>query len=479
MKEMETYQNPLSDRYASDEMKYAFSPVNKYTVWHKLWLALAEGEKELGLEISDEQIQEMKKNLGKIDFSKAALYEKKTRHEVMAHIQAWGEICPKAKPILHLGATSAFVMDNGDLIQMHEGLVLIKKRLVQLIAALSKFADKTKAIPCLGYTHFQPAQLTTVGKRAALWLYDLILDYEDIEHRLKTFKLRGVKGTVGSQDSFMKLFNNDHRKVKQLDTLVSKKMGFDSSVPVSGQTYTRKLDYLILTALSNLAQSIHKMATDIRLLQGVQELEEPFGESQVGSSAMPYKRNPMRSERACSLSRFIMQMTELAAQNHATQWLERTLDDSANRRIMLPECFLAADSILLIMTNVFQGLQVYPKVIEKRIQANLPFLSAEYVMMEGVKKGKDRQELHEAFRNLAMEAVREMKEEAKESDLIEKLSQSKEIGLNKQDILDVLDPKNMIGRSENQVKDLIENYVQPILSSNQEYLSNISVDLKV
>lgn len=479
MENTEIYQNPLSERYASDEMKYAFSAKNKYTIWHKLWLALAESEKELGLDISDEQINELKQNCGKIDFDKSAQYEKKTRHEVMAHIQAWGEICPKAKPILHLGATSAYVMDNGDLIQMREGLLIIRKRLVLLLKVMSQFADQYKSLPCLGYTHFQPAQLTTVGKRAALWIYDFIIDFEDLEHRIANMKLRGVKGTVGTQDSFMKLFNQNETKVKQLDKMVSNKMGFQNSVPVSGQTYSRKLDYLILTALSNLAQSAHKTANDIRLLQGLQELEEPFGESQIGSSAMPYKRNPMRSERVCSLARFIMQMTGLAGTNHATQWLERTLDDSANRRMLIPELFLAADSILLILINVFQGLRVYPKVIEKRIQNNLPFLSAEYVMMEGVKKGKDRQELHEAFRKLAMESVQEMKEQGLDSDLIVKLSQSEEIGLSAAEINQVLNPSNMIGRSEGQVTELIQDAVMPILEKYKKDLSDFSVDLKV
>lgn len=473
------YQNPMVDRYASKEMAFLFSAEHKYSVWHDLWIALAESEKELGLNISDAQITEMKSNKGKFDFDKVAYYEKETRHEVMAHIMAWGELCPKARPIIHLGATSAFVMDNGDLVQIYDALKLIQKRLLRLLKSIGEFCEQYKDLPTLGYTHFQPAQLTTVGKRASLWLYDFLLDFQDIEYRLETKKLRGAKGTVGTQDSFMKLFSADEEKVKELDVKVAQKMGFSKSVSVSGQTYTRKIDYLVLTALNNIAQSAHKAATDIRLLQGLQELEEPFGKKQIGSSAMPYKRNPMRSERVCSLARFVSQLTDLAAQNHSVQWLERTLDDSANRRMLLSESFLATDSLLLILTNVFDDLKVYPKMIEKRIQQNLAFLSAEYVIMESVKKGQDRQDVHEAFREKAMEAVTEMKEQGIESDLMKKLGDSPDIILSEDDLNSVLSAKNMIGRSPSQVSELLENELSPLLNQYQELLQDDKIELKV
>ncbi len=473
------YSNPLVSRYSSKEMGELFSPKNKYTIWHKLWLALAESEKELGLNISDEQIKEMKENVGKIDFEKVALYESKTRHEVIAHIEAWGEVCPKARPVIHLGATSAFVMDNGDLIQMQQGLNLVKRRMVSLIKLMGDFSEKNKDIPTLGYTHFQPAQLTTVGKRATLWIYDLIIDFEDLIFRLENFKLRGVKGTVGTQDSFMNLFNKDEDKIRQLEKLFSNKMGVSQSVPVSGQTYSRKLDYLILTTLSNIAQSAHKIGTDIRLLQGLQELEEPFGKKQVGSSAMPYKRNPMRSERVCSLARFVMQMTSGIAYNHAVQWLERSLDDSANRRMMIAESFLAIDAILLIMTNIFQDLKVYPKMTEKRINENLPFLTAEYVIMEIVKKGGDRQDAHAAFREHAMKAVEDMKEHGLDNELIKSLSEDSQIDLNVQELEKVLDPQNMIGRSIGQVEDFIKNIVKPVIKKYDDGIVEEKITLKV
>ncbi|HCL56861.1 MAG TPA: adenylosuccinate lyase [Spirochaetia bacterium] len=476
----EFYSNPLVERYASKEMAHIFSSLNKYTAWHDLWIALAESEKELGLSITDEQIEEMKKNKGRFDFEKVKNYEKTTRHEVMAHIQAWGEICPKARAIMHLGATSAFVMDNGDLIQMNQGLKLLRKRFLSLIQAVSDFSEKNKEIPCLGYTHFQPAQLTTVGKRAVLWLYDLLLDYQDLTYRLENMQLRGAKGTVGTQDSFMKLFDNNHDKVKKLDQRVSEKIGFEKgSIPVSGQTYTRKIDYILLTSLSNIAQSAHKISTDIRLLQGLQELEEPFEENQIGSSAMPYKRNPMRSERVCSLSRFVMQLTGLAGSNHSVQWLERTLDDSANRRMMISEMFLAVDAILIIMTNVFKGLKVYPKMIEKRIEENLAFLSAEYVIMESVKKGKDRQDVHEAFRKAAMECVQNKKEKGIETDLVKLLIQSPDMNLSENEIRDVLNPSKMIGRAVEQVNEFLELEINPILERDKKWMKDENIELKV
>jgi len=471
------YVNPLTTRYASKEMLEIFSMSRKYTLWHELWIALAEAEKEIGLDISDEQINEMKFNKGKIDFEKVEIYEKETRHEVIAHIRGWGDYCKKARPIIHLGATSAFVMDNGDLIQMYQALELIKKRLVNLINIMAKKAYEYRSLPTLGYTHFQPAQLTTLGKRISLWLQDLIIDLEELDFRLRRKKIRGVKGTVGTQDSFMKLFNNDSKKVKELDNLVCKKLGFEP-IELSSQTYTRKIDSQILSTLSSIANTLHKIGTDIRLLQGIGEIEEPFEEKQVGSSAMPYKRNPMRSERICSLTRYVMTISPLSGYNHSLQWLERTLDDSANRRIMIPEAFFAIDASLIIAINIFQGLVVNKSLIEKRINENLPFLSAEYVIMESVKKGYDRQDVHEAFREVSMQAIKKIKEGYK-VDLVEMLCNSSEIPLKDEEIRKILSPFNMIGRAEEQVLDYINGVVNPILKENEHLIDTNYVDLKV
>ncbi|HOJ49641.1 MAG TPA: adenylosuccinate lyase [Spirochaetota bacterium] len=473
---MEGYVNPLTTRYASDEMIKIFSSLNKYTIWHDLWIALAEAEKELGLNISDEQINEMKQNKGKIDFNKIAEYEKETRHEVMAHIKGWGDFCPKARPIIHLGATSAYVMDNGDLIQMYQALEIIKKRLINLLSIMKKRALEYKSLPVLGYTHFQPAQLTTLGKRIALWIQDIVMDINEIEFRLNNKKLRGAKGTVGTQDSFMKLFDNDSKKVKKLDYLVCKKLGFEP-IELSSQTYTRKIDYQLLSTLSGIAQSLHKIGTDIRLLQGLGEIEEPFEEKQVGSSAMPYKRNPMRSERICSLTRYVMTISPLAGQNYSLQWLERTLDDSANRRIMISEAFLALDAAILIAINVFKGLIVNKKIIEKRIKDNLPFLSAEYVITESVKKGYDRQEIHELFRETSMEALKKIKN-GENIDLIKMLTESKKIPLKSKDIEEILTPEKMTGRAEEQVLEYLD-FVDKILNRNKILIENLNFDLKV
>ncbi|MDO5577360.1 MAG: adenylosuccinate lyase, partial [Fibrobacter sp.] len=405
-KNMNEYQNPLLDRYASDEMSFIFSPTNKFTTWRKLWVALAESEKELGLPITDEQIDQLKKNVNNIDFDLARKYESQTRHDVMAHVYTYSDCCPLAKPIIHLGATSAYVGDNTDLIQLREGFKLILSRINVLLQTLAGFAAKYADCATLGFTHFQPAQLTTVGKRATLWMYDLVLDFEQIRNFLASLPFRGVKGTTGTQASFLSLFEGDHEKVKQLDKVVSAKMGFENVVPVCGQTYTRKIDSQAASLLSGLAQSLHKLANDIRLLQHLKEIEEPFEKKQIGSSAMAYKRNPMRSERMTALCRYIISLAQSPAMTAAEQWFERTLDDSANKRLSIPEMFLAADASLLIASNVCDGLVVYPQIINRRIREELPFMATENIIMAGVKKGGDRQALHEQIRTHSMESAR-------------------------------------------------------------------------
>lgn len=472
MDNRENYVNPLTQRYASGEMSYLFSPVFKYQTWRKLWIALAESEKELGLDITDEQIRQMKQVLGNFDWEKIAGYEKDTRHEVIAHIHGYGDQAPEAKAIIHLGATSAYVMDNGDIIQYREALLLVKKRLVNVMKKLADFAEKTKNIPCLGFTHFQPAQLTTVGKRACLWLQDLVLDYEDLCYRLEHLPLRGVKGTTGTQASFMKLFNGDHDKVKRLEKTVCEKMGFQEAIPVSGQTYTRKIDYQILSVLSSIAQSASKFANDMRLLMNLKELEEPFETKQVGSSAMPYKRNPMRSERINSLARMVITAELNAAQTQAAQWLERTLDDSANKRIVISESFLAIDGILLIYDNIASGIVVYDKVIENNIERELPFMATEDIMMEAVKRGKSRQDVHEAIREISHEVTKKIKIEGKNNDLIEKIIDDKRIGLDENTIKDILKVENFIGRAPVQVSDFINGVLTPIMNKEKELLEN-------
>ncbi len=460
---MKEYLNPLLERYASKEMSYIFSPQCKFSTWRKLWITLAECEKELGLSISDEQINEMKANIENIDFELAKKFEAKVRHDVMAHVHTFGEVCPKARPIIHLGATSAYVGDNTDLIQMRDGLKLLLGRLAGLIELLRSFALKHADLATLGFTHFQPAQLTTVGKRACLWMYDLVMDFNDILYFIENMPFRGVKGTTGTQASFLTLFDGDHNKVRQLDINVTNRMGFSKALPVTGQTYTRKIDYQVASLLSGLAQSLHKMANDIRLLQHLKEVEEPFEKSQIGSSAMAYKRNPMRSERMTSLCRYIISLCQSPAMTAAEQWFERTLDDSANKRLSIPEMFLSADASLLIAINIADGLVVYPKVIERHINDELPFMATENIIMECVKKGGDRQELHEKIRVHSMDAARQVKIEGNRNDLIERISNDASFGLTKEELAKLLDVSTFVGRAPEQVHDFIHECIDPLL----------------
>lgn len=469
---METniYSNPLAERYSSKEMLENFSPDKKFSTWRKLWVALAEAEKELGLNITDEQIEEMKANIYNIDYELAAKKEAEFRHDVMAHVHTFGTQAPKAMPIIHLGATSAYVGDNTDLIQIKDGLDIIKSKLVNVIAEMSKFAMENKDLPTLGFTHFQAAQLTTVGKRATLWLQSLLLDLEELEFREKTLRFRGVKGTTGTQASFQELFNGDFEKVKELDRRITEKMGFDKRFLVTGQTYDRKVDSEIMNLLANIAQSAHKFTNDLRLLQHLKEIEEPFEKSQIGSSAMAYKRNPMRSERISSLAKFVIALQQSTAMTASTQWFERTLDDSANKRLSLPQAFLAVDAILIIWKNVLDGLVVYPKMIEKRIMSELPFMSTEYIIMECVKNGGDRQELHERIRVHSMEAGKNVKVEGKDNDLIERILNDKYFNLDKDRLLEILSPKNFIGFAPEQTEEFINIEVKPILERYKDRL---------
>jgi len=464
------YETPLGARYASKEMLYLFSPDKKFKTWRKLWIALAEAEKELGIDISDEQINELKKFKDDINYDVAKEREKIVRHDVMSHVYAYGCQAQAAKPIIHLGATSCYVGDNTDIIIMTEALKLIKDKLVNVIDKLAKFAIEYKDMPTLGFTHYQPAQLTTVGKRACLWLEDLLMDYEDVEHQLNKAKLRGVKGTTGTQASFLNLFEGNHEKVKELDKLVASKLGYDDAFPVTGQTYPRKLDSQMLNVLSTIAQSAYKFSNDIRLLQNLKEIEEPFEKSQIGSSAMAYKRNPMRSERISSLARHIICNALNPAITASTQWFERTLDDSANKRLSVPEAFLATDAVLEIFMNVVDGLVVYDKVIHQRIMSELPFMATETILMEGVKRGGDRQELHEKIRVLSMEAGKQVKMEGKKNDLIERILADGTFGMSEEEILSILQPENFIGRAPEQVEDFIANYVKAILDQNKDIL---------
>lgn len=473
-----TYENPLITRYASREMAQLFSADMKFKTWRKLWIALAEAEKELGLDISDEQIEEMKKYQDDINYDVAKKREKETRHDVMSHVYAFGVQCPAAKPIIHLGATSAYVGDNTDIIVMDQGLKLIRKKLINLMNNMSDFALEYKDLPTLGFTHFQPAQLTTVGKRGTLWLMDFLMDYEDLEYALSTISLRGVKGTTGTQASFLSLFDEDHQKVKDLDKLVAEKMGFKKTFPVTGQTYSRKLDYRILSILSSIAQSAHKMTNDLRLLQHLKEIEEPFETNQIGSSAMAYKRNPMRSERVASLARHVIANIMNPAMTVSTQWFERTLDDSANRRISIPEAFLAVDAILEICINIFSGLVVYEKVINQHVMNELPFMATENIMMEAVKRGGDRQELHEKIRTHSMEAAKQVKMEGKSNDLLIRIAEDDTFKLTKDHIDNLVDPILYIGRSPQQVMEFIEEHIQPIIEKNKEIIG-LEIDLKV
>lgn len=465
----EYYENPLIERYASKEMLTNFSPQKKFETWRKLWIALAEAEKELGLPITREQIDEMKSHVSDINFDDAEEFEKNTRHDVMAHVLAFGKQCPKAKPIIHLGATSAFVGDNTDIILMKDGLGIIKRKLINVINNLKDFALKYKDLPTLGFTHFQPAQLTTVGKRACLWIQDLATDLGDLEYQEQNLMLRGVKGTTGTQASFMKLFDNDEEKVKKLDSLVAAKMGFERTFPITGQTYPRKLDSRVLQVLQSIAESAHKFAVDIRLLSSLKEIEEPFEEKQIGSSAMAYKRNPMRCERITALSRYVIVNGLNPYITASNQWFERTLDDSANRRIVIPECFLAVDSILNIYMNVSRGLVVNSKVIEKHILEELPFMATENILMEAVKRGGDRQELHEVIRMYSIEASRDVKQ-GDDNKLIEKIIKDGRFRLNEMEIRQMLKPENFIGRSSNQVVDYISQFIDPILEKYKNIL---------
>ena len=475
-----TYSNPLTERYCSKDMSYIFSPQFKFSTWRKLWVALAEGEKELGINITDEQIEELKAHVNDINFDDAKRIEREVRHDVMSHVQAYGLQCPKAKGIIHLGATSAYVGDNTDVIQMNEALKLIRIKLVNLINNLKQFALKNKDIATLGFTHFQAAQLTTVGKRATLWAQDLIIDLEDLNYRLENMKLRGVKGTTGTQASFVALFEGDNAKIKQLDKIVCNKMGFESSYAVSGQTYTRKLDSQVLNVLAGIAQSMHKMTNDIRLLQHLKELEEPFEKKQIGSSAMAYKRNPMRSERISSLSKFIIAESISPAMVEATQWLERSLDDSANKRLSIPQAFMAADAILEIGINVTDGLVVYESMINKHINEELPFMATENILMEAVKRGGDRQELHEEIRELSMKAAYRVKHEGLNNNLIDLILESDKFNmLKREEISDILDPMKFVGRAPEQVVEFVEEYLDPAIEPFKEYLGNVDVDLKV
>lgn len=464
------YESPLNTRYASDEMKEIFSPDRKFKTWRRLWIALAKSEKALGLNITGEQIAEMEKFKDDINYDVAKKREKEVRHDVMSHVYAYGVQCPKAKAIIHLGATSCYVGDNTDIIIMTEGLKLIRKKLVNVIYRLKIFADEYKNLPTLGFTHFQPAQLTTVGKRACLWIQELLMDLEDVEYQLSKAKLLGSKGTTGTQASFLELFDGDHEKVKKLDEMITKEMGFDAYFPVSGQTYSRKLDSQFLNVLSSIAQSAYKFSNDLRLLQHLKEVEEPFEKSQIGSSAMAYKRNPMRSERISSLARYVIANSINPAITASTQWFERTLDDSANKRISVPESFLAVDAILNIYLNVATGMVVYPKVIEQHILKELPFMATENIMMQAVKNGGDRQELHEKIRIHSMAAARVVKEEGKENDLIERIVNDESFNLNLDDIKAVLKPENFIGRAKEQTEEFLRDYVSPVLDKYKDVL---------
>ena len=474
----DTYESPLNSRYASKEMQYIFSPDKKFSTWRRLWVALAESERELGLDITEEQINEMRAHLDDINYDVAKAREKEVRHDVMSHVYAFGVQCPKAKPIIHLGATSCYVGDNTDIIIMTEAMRLIRKKLVNLIAELAAFAKEYKSLPTLAFTHFQPAQPTTVGKRATLWLQDLLLDLEDVDFALSRAKLLGCKGTTGTQASFLELFDGDHEKCRELDRRIAAKMGYDKCFAVSGQTYPRKVDSQILNVLSQIAQSAYKFSNDIRLLQHLKQIEEPFEKSQIGSSAMAYKRNPMRSERIGSLARYVIADAVNPAITAATQWFERTLDDSANKRISVPEAFLATDAILELYINVVDGLVVYPKVINKQFMSEIPFMATENIMMDAVKRGGDRQELHEKIRVYSMEAGKNVKVEGKENNLPELIAQDPAFGLTKEEIIAIMKPENFVGRAPEQVDDFMREVVDPLLEENKELLG-MTVEINV
>ncbi len=462
------YISPFSTRYASDEMQYIFSDDNKFRTWRRLWIALAKAEQRQGLAITDEQIDELEAHKDDINYEEAAAREKLVRHDVMSHVYAYGLQCPKAKGIIHLGATSCYVGDNTDVIIMRQGLELVRGKLIGVLSNLAKFAETYKDMPCLAYTHCQPAQLTTVGKRATLWMNEFYMDVQEIEHQAASLALRGVKGTTGTQASFMELFGGNAEKVKAVEADVCAQMGFDKVVPVCGQTYSRKVDYNVLSALGGLAQSAMKMATDIRLLANFKEMEEPFEKNQIGSSAMPYKRNPMRCERICALARYLMIDVLNPAMTAGTQWFERTLDDSANKRIAMAEGFLAADAILNILLNVSDGLVVYPKVVRSRVMAELPFMASENIMMKAVKKGGDRQELHERLREHAVAAAAVVKQEGQPNDMIARVEADPAFGLTREEIESELQPESFTGRAPQQVEEYLDSYIRPLLAANPD-----------
>lgn len=474
----DSYESPFSTRYASPEMQKLFSPDFKFKTWRKLWIALAKGEKELGLDITDEQISELEAHAEDINYEVAEAREKEVRHDVMSHVYAYGVQCPKAKPIIHLGATSCYVGDNTDVIIMREALKLVRAKVINVISRLSSFALKYKDMPALAYTHLQPAQLTTVGKRATLWINDLVTDLEEIDHRIDSLALLGSKGTTGTQASFMELFDGDGEKVKKLEQFIANQLGFDKVVPVSGQTYSRKVDYLVAGVLSGIAQSASKFSYDMRLLQSFKEIEEPFEKHQIGSSAMPYKRNPMRCERITALARYLMTDTLNPAYTAATQLFERTLDDSANKRIAMAEAFLAADSILNIYMNVADGIVVYPNVIRQRVMRELPFMATENIMMSAVKKGGDRQNLHEKIRNYSMQAAKRVKEDGLENDLLDRICGDPDFKLDRSELEGVLDPSAFTGRAPQQVEEYINEVVNPIIKANKSILGE-NVELYV
>ncbi|MCI8756304.1 MAG: adenylosuccinate lyase [Oscillospiraceae bacterium] len=464
------YESPFCTRYASEEMQYVFSPDNKFKTWRKLWIALAKAEQRQGLGITDEQIAELEAHAEDINYDVAQAREKECRHDVMSHVYAYGVQCPHAKGIIHLGATSCYVGDNTDIILMRQGLTIVRRKLLNVISLLAAFADRYKDMPALAYTHLQPAQLTTVGKRATLWINELMMDLEETEYRIAHLKLLGSKGTTGTQASFVELFEGNGEKIKALEEDIAKQMGFDAVVPVSGQTYSRKVDSFVMNVLAGIAQSASKFSNDLRLLANFKEMEEPFEAQQIGSSAMPYKRNPMRSERITSLSRYVMSNSLNPQFTAATQWFERTLDDSANKRIAMAEAFLAVDAILKIMLNVCDGLVVYPKVIAQRVMRELPFMATENIMMSAVKKGGDRQELHERLRQHSIAAANVVKQEGGENDLIQRVCQDPAFGLTREELEKVLEPKMFIGRSSDQVKEYLQEFVNPVLEANRDLL---------
>jgi adenylosuccinate lyase len=475
---MNSYKNPLEERYSSEEMLFNFSPNKKFRTWRKLWVALAEIQKDLGLNIFDDQISDLKNNIENIDYQVSAEYEKKFRHDVMAHVHAFGDVAPSAHGIIHLGATSAFVGDNTDLIQIRDGLIILKSKMISVMNSLSTFALEYKDLPTLGFTHFQPAQLTTVGKRATLWLQSLLLDFEELEFFIETLRFRGVKGTTGTAASFLELFDGDYSKVKYLDKELSRRFGFANVFGVSGQTYDRKIDAKVMSLLSNIAQSAHKFSNDLRLLQNLKEIEEPFEKNQIGSSAMAYKRNPMRSERIGALSKFVMSLSSSSAMVAATQWFERTLDDSANKRLTIPQGFLAVDAILLIWDNIMNGLVVYPNRINKHIQEELPFMATEYIIMEEVKAGGNRQEIHEKIRVHSMEASKKVKEEGLENDLISRILSDNSLKLEKSKLLKGLDPQKFVGFAPIQTEEFINLEIKPLLDKYRD-LIGLKSELKV